>query len=419
MENKRYICVDLKSFFASVECVERGLDPMTAALAVADGERGEGTICLAVSVGLKKLGVKNRCRLYEIPKGIRFIMASPRMKLYMEYSAKVYGVYLDFFSDEDIYVYSVDEAFIDVSPYLKMYKTNELGLARAVLERITEKTGLKASCGIGTNLYLAKIALDISAKKSEDFIGYLDEEKYKAELWDHVPITDFWQIGRGTAARLAKLGIYTMRGIAHCDEDLLYRLFGINAQILIDHAFGIEPVEMCHIKSYKHKSHSISSGQVLMRDYEFDEALVIVKEMLYEICLRLTAEELVCSSITLTVLYSAKVNCEPSRGTVRAQCPTDSYNCWKELITKLYYEKVSRDFPIRRLNLSCMQVKKDSGRQLSIFDSEDSLRELRLQRSVCSIKARFGKNSVVKALDLQGCATAIDRNMQIGGHKSG
>ena len=419
MENKRYICVDLKSFFASVECVERGLDPMTASLAVADGERGEGTICLAVSVGLKKQGVKNRCRLYEIPKGIKFIIASPRMKLYMEYSARVYGVYLEFFCDDDVYVYSVDEAFIDVTPYLKMYNCDEKTLAKRVLERITAKTGLRASCGIGTNLYLAKIALDISAKHSEDFIGCLDEEKYKKDLWDHVPITDFWQIGKGTAARLARFGIYTMRGISLCDEDLLYRCFGINAQILIDHSFGVEPVEIKHIKSYKNKSHSISSGQVLMRDYEFDEALVVLKEMIYELCLRLTASALVCHSVTMTVMYSARIDCEPTRGTVRAERPTDSYNCWSELICRLYYEKVSKELPIRRLNLSCMQVKPDGGRQVSIFDNEDSLKELKLQRSVCGIKARFGKNSVVRALDLKGCATSIERNMQIGGHKSG
>ena len=286
MTARTYICIDLKSFYASVECVERGLDPMKAKLVVADPERGGGTICLAVSPTLKAMGVKNRCRVFEIPQNIEYIKAPPRMQLYIDYSARIYGIYLSFFAPEDIHVYSIDEAFIDVTNYLAMYKQTPKELSKTVMAEILRQTGVRATCGIGTNLYLAKIALDIVAKHAPDFIGELTEESYCETLWDHRPITDFWRIGAGIAARLEKHGVHTMRGITKANEDMLYREFGIDAELLIDHAWGRETATMADIKKYKSKSNSFSSGQVLMRDYSYDEARVIVKEMMDLLCLR-------------------------------------------------------------------------------------------------------------------------------------
>lgn len=244
---RTYLCIDLKSFYASVECVERGLDPMKTNLVVADPERTEKTICLAVSPSMKALGVKNRCRVFEIPKGIEYITAPPRMQKYIDYAAKIYGVYLKYISKDDIYVYSIDEAFIDVTEYLDYYGLSPKGTAIMLMNEVLDKVGVRAACGIGTNLYLAKIALDITAKHSEDFIGELDEESYRLTLWDHLPLTDFWRIGHGTEKRLNEHGLFTMRDIAQANEDTLYRIFGIDAELLIDHAFGREPTTIAEI----------------------------------------------------------------------------------------------------------------------------------------------------------------------------
>ena len=280
MKEKVYLCIDLKSFYASVECVERGLDPMTTNLVVADPSRSEGTICLAVSPSMKALGVKNRCRVFEIPKSIDYIMAPPRLQKYIDYSAEIYGVYLNYISKDDIYVYSIDECFLDVTDYLKLYNKTPREMAVFLMGEITSQVGVRATCGIGTNLYLAKVALDITAKHSPDFIGELNEISYRETLWDHKPITDFWRVGRGTAKRLAKYGIYTMGDITEADEDLMYKVFGIDAELLIDHAWGLEPTTIKDIKAYKPKSNSLSRGQVLMRDYSFEEGRLIVKEMM-------------------------------------------------------------------------------------------------------------------------------------------
>ncbi len=286
-QREAFLCIDLKSFFASVECVERGLDPMTTMLAVADAERGEGTICLAVTPAMKAAGVKNRCRVFEIPKHLHYIKAEPRMQKYIDYSAAIYSVYLEFISPDDIHVYSIDEVFIYATPYLKLYSATPRMLASRIMNRVYEKTGIRATCGIGTNLYLCKIALDIEAKHSADFIAELDEESYRERLWQHRPLTDFWRIGRRTAAKLSKYGIHTMKDITRTDEELLYGWFGIDAELLIDHAWGIEPTRMEDIKAYRAKTHSISSGQVLMRDYTKSEAHVIVYEMADALCLDL------------------------------------------------------------------------------------------------------------------------------------
>ncbi len=294
-----YFCIDLKSFYASVECVERGLNPLTARLVVADPERGEKTICLAVTPALKKLGVRSRCRLFEIPPGLSYIKATPRMRLYIKYAARIYKLYLKYFSKDDIHVYSIDEVFIDVSRYLNLYGGNIRALAGRVTADVLNSTGITAACGIGTNLYLAKIALDIEAKHAKDGIALLDEDSYRRILWDHRPLTDFWRIGHGTATRLARYGIYTMRQIAAADEKLLYRVFGVDAELLIDHAWGQESVTMEDIKAYKPKTHSITSGQVLARPYSFAQARLIMKEMLSNLCLELAEKGLLASSLSL------------------------------------------------------------------------------------------------------------------------
>ena len=271
MKQQQYLCIDLKSFYASVECVERGLDPMTTRLVVADPERSDKTICLAVSPALKAMGVKNRCRVFEIPPGIDYIMAEPRMQKYIDYSAEIYGIYLRYISKDDIHVYSVDEAFLDVSPYLSAYGMTARETGKMLMKEIRKELGIQATCGIGTNLYLTKIALDILAKNAPDFIGELDEDSYRRQLWNHRPLTDFWRIGNKTASKLQNIGIDTMRKLAHTDVDYLYSIFGIDAGLLYDHAWGREPVTMQDIKNYRAETTSRTSGQVLMRDYSYEE----------------------------------------------------------------------------------------------------------------------------------------------------
>lgn len=285
MNQKSYLCIDLKSFYASIECVERGLDPMTANLVVADLARSEKTICLAITPAMKKLGIRNRCRIFEIPPNVKYIAAPPRMKKYIDYSADIYAIYLKYISKDDIHVYSIDEAFLDVTDYLELYHMTPRELGGRIMDDIYSTFGIRATCGIGTNLYLAKIALDITAKRNKDFIGELTEESYQKTLWNHKPLTDFWRIGPGTAKKLANYGIYTMGDIANANEEFLYRLLGVDAELLIDHAWGKEPTTIADIKSYHSKSNSLTSGQVLMRDYEFEEGKLIVKEMMDLLCL--------------------------------------------------------------------------------------------------------------------------------------
>lgn len=424
MEKQRwYICIDLKSFYASVECVERGLDPMTTNLVVADPERSDKTICLAVSPSMKALGVRNRCRVFEIPENIRYIMAPPRMQKYIDYAAEIYGIYLGYFSKEDIHVYSIDEAFIDVTPYLSTYRTTPRELAVEVMEKVNSEVGVRATCGIGTNLYLAKIALDITAKHAEDFIGELDEESYRKTLWDHTPITDFWRIGRGTARRLAKLGLKTMGDVASYNEDVLYDRFGIDAELLIDHAWGREPVTMADIKAYTPQTHSLSSGQVLMRDYSFDEGRLVLREMVEQLCLDMVAKGVLTQSMTVYAGYSNALHIPPEIGTASVNKPTNSVSLLTEAVLALYDEMVDRDNKIRRFNVSANNIISDDGaEQMSLFDGlteekEDSDRKI--QQTMLDIKEKFGKNAIFKSADLREGATALERNRQIGGHKSG
>lgn len=422
-ENRIYLCIDLKSFYASVECAERGLDPMTTNLVVADPERSDKTICLAVSPSLKKLGVRNRCRVFEIPDGIDYIMAPPRMRKYIEYSANIYAIYLRFFSPDDILVYSIDESFLDVTDYLEKYSMTPKQLAVKLMDTITEELGIRATCGIGTNLYLTKIALDITAKHAPDFIGYLDEEKYRATLWDHTPLTDFWRVGPGTAKRLEPYRIFTMGDIANCDEEIIYKLFGIDGELLIDHAWGREPVTLKDIKKYRPKTNCLSSGQVLMRDYAFDEAQIVLKEMTDAMCLDMTSKNVVTRSVTIYVGYSNSLHESAAKGTVSFDVDTNDAKILVPAVADLFARTVDRNKPVRRINVTCNNIVEDTGfRMLSLFDnapSDEEKKSKKLQETVVGIKSKYGKNAVFKGLSLQEGATARERNMQIGGHKSG
>ena len=426
MEDKKvYFVIDLKSFFASVECVERGLDPMTTDLIVADMERTDRTICLAVSPSLKAKGVKNRCRVFEIPKNLDYIVAVPRMQKYVEYAAEIYGVYLDYISPDDMHVYSIDEVFIDATPYLRRMGFTPREFAKFLMEEVASRIGVRATCGIGTNMYLAKIALDITAKSSGDFIGYLDRETYINTLWDHRPLTDFWRIGPGTARKLARIGIDTMGGIARADTELLYRIFGVDAELLIDHAWGIEPTRICDIKNYTSKSRSLSSGQVLMRDYSFDEALIVMKEMTDSMCLDLTNKKLLAKSFTIAVGYSNQYALPMARGMAHLRVPSNLARDAIPSVVSTFREVVDPSIPIRRMFINANDVRPDSsGHQLSLFelgddgaDSGESDKNRRIQETVNEIKSRFGKNAVLKGIDFEDGATARDRNNQIGGHR--
>ena len=304
---KYYLCIDLKTFYASVECVERDLDPYKVNLVVADKSRGKGALCLAISPRMKKAGVKNRCRLFEIPRYMQYIIAKPRMKLYMEYSANIYEIYLKYFAKEDIYVYSIDEAFFDITPYLNYYKKSALEIAKMIINDVFKTTGITATCGIGTNLYLAKIAMDIIAKHNDSNIGYLNEELYIEKLWNHKPLTDFWQIGHGIAKRLLKYGVEDMEGISKLPEDVLYKEFGVNARFLIRHAWGKESVTIQQIKDYKPQHNSISNSQILFKDYNYQDALLILKEMVEINVLQLSEKHLSTDKIHLYIGYSKNV----------------------------------------------------------------------------------------------------------------
>lgn len=420
MSGKTYVCIDLKSFYASAECRERGLDPMTTNLVVADPERTEKTICLAVSPSMKALGVSGRCRVFEIPAGIDYIMAPPRMQLYIDRSAEIYAVYLKYIAKEDIHVYSIDEVFMDVTEYLGMYQMTAKELSIKIMDDVLKTTGIPAAAGIGSNLYLSKIALDITAKHAEDHIGILDEETYRRTLWDHRPLTDFWRIGRGISNRLARAGITTMREIAQADEDLLYRLFGIDAELLIDHAWGREPVTMADIKSYKPKSNSISSGQVLSREYSYEEARLVVKEMADMLCLELVDRRLVTDSVSLYVGYTNRAEKKPDHGTAGMTVTTSSARRIIDCTVKLYERITDRYTPVHRLSLSFNHVTDEAFRQYDLFtDPEELEKEHRMQKAMLDIKEKFGKNAILKGMDLQEGATAMERNRQIGGHKSG
>ena len=421
MAEKQILCIDLKSFYASVECVERGLDPMKTNLVVADPERTDKTICLAITPAMKALGIKNRCRVFEIPSGVEYITAPPRMQKYIDYAAEIYEVYLKYISKDDIHVYSIDEVFMDVTEYLPLYKLNAKQLAIKIMTEVYEKTGVRATCGIGTNLYLAKIALDITAKHAKDFIGFLDEESYQKNMWNHKPLTDFWRIGRGTAERLSARGIFTMGDIAKAPEDMLYKIFGIDAELLIDHAWGREPTAMHDIKSYNSKTNCLTSGQVLMCDYSFEDGEIIVREMMDSLCLDMFEKGIETDSVTMYVGYSNSLHLTPARGSASVAIRTNADSLLVLAAVNLYRRIVNPQYPIRRINITCNRVKgQEEVMQLGLFEDINSLEHNRaIQNAVINIKKKFGKNSILKGTSLQKNATAMERNRQIGGHKSG
>ena len=419
MKERTYICIDLKSFYASVECVERGLDPLTARLVVADPERTDKTICLAVSPALKALGVPGRCRVFEIPRGIEYIKARPRMQLYIDYSARIYEIYLRYIDKNDIHVYSIDEVFMDVTDYLHMYRMNGRQLAQKIIGEVLDETGITAACGIGTNLYLAKIALDITAKHSEGLIGILDEKTYRQTLWDHRPLTDFWRVGRGIAQHLERYGIYTMRQIAGADEKMMYKAFGVDAELLIDHAWGRETATMADIKAYEPKAHSIGSGQVLMEDYLYEKALLVVREMTDQLCLELVDRHLLTDSINLYVGYAKSEGLPPARGTMGLPFSTSSASMIMDHMDRLFFRIVQPEAMVRRMTIAFGNTVSDEYLQCDMFTEIEALKEEKqMMETMVEIKKKFGKNAILKAMDLEEGATTIERNGQIGGHKA-
>ena len=435
-----YFAIDLTSFSASVECVERGLDPLTTNLVVADVSRTEKTICLAVTPSLKVQGLKGRCRLFEVVqkareiealtgKKLEYITAVPRMALYMEYSARIYGIYLKYFSPDDIHVYSIDEVFIDATPYMALYKTDAHTLLRTVIKSVLSETGITATAGIATNLYLCKVAMDIVAKHSPPDrngvrIAELTVESYRKTLWNHRPITDFWRISHGTAARLEHHGMRTMGDIAVRslqNEALLYKLFGIDAEILIDHAWGLENCTIAHIKNYRSTSRSLCSGQVLHHPYPVDKARLVVREMAEDLAQDLVAKNLASEQFSLYILYDKSSTPVPmaDHGLVHLGSHTASLHRITRGILDIFDRIADPALLIRRINISADTVINQKDELPDLFtDIAAQRKERSLQNAMLSIQSRFGKNAILKADDYTEEATARDRNEQIGGHRA-
>ena len=419
-----YFCIDLKCFYASVECVERGLDPFKTCLAVADEERGKGAICLAISPRLKEFGVKNRCRLFEIPKNLNCIIAKPRMKKYIEYSSMIYSIYLSFFSPDDIHVYSIDEAFIYAKPYQKLYKKTTYELARDVMRKVYKETGIFATAGLGSNLYLAKVAMDIMAKRTKDGIAMLNEELYKKELWQHLPLTDFWNVGHGISNRLNRLGLYTMEDVAKCDEKILYKEFGVNAEYLIDHAKGIEPITIKEIKEYVPKSQSISSGQTLDRDYSYEEGLLAFKETVELGVLELVSKHVVTNNVAFSVGYSTPNvsaldyrNQEGVHASKKIDVMTNSYEIISHELLEMFIKKVDKNRMIRRINIAFGNIQNEKYESYNLFsDIEKLQKEKALQETIVELKDKYGKSSILRGMNLDPSATTLKRNKLVGGH---
>ena len=449
-EKRTYVCIDLKTFYASVECADRGLDPFKTNLVVADPERGESTICLAITPAMKALGIRNRCRVFDIPKDIPYIMAKPRMRHYMEVSAKIYGIYLEYVSPQDIHPYSIDECFIDATPYLKLYELGARDFAKRLMAAVRTQTGICATAGIGTNLFLAKVALDITAKHVADNIGELDEESFQREIWPHRPITDIWGIGPGIAARLASHGVYDLMGVAALNEDILYDELGVNAEYLIDHAFGREPTTIAEIQAYRPAASSYVNGQVLPCNYTFEEAHTVLKEMIDASVLELVERGQVTNHISLSVGYAAGAGgatmgdgpASPSRanpgdvfvgehgkrrlgprgyghagGSRKLAGFTNSYRKLMAAFDELWNERVSRDVPIRRVSVGLGNLVPEEFATIDLFtDVAADEREHDLQRAVLAVKGKFGKNALLRGMSLTEKATARERNEQVGGH---
>ena len=419
---KSFICIDLKSFYASVECVERGLDPFKTNLVVADPTRSQSTICLAITPAMKKLGVKNRCRIHEIPADIEYITAMPRMQLYIDYSARIYSIYLRYVSKEDIHVYSIDECFMDVTNYLSLYHMTGKEMAVELMDAVLKETGITATAGIGTNLYLAKVAMDIVAKHVEDHIGILNEISYRQQLWDHRPLSDFWRIGSRTEKKLAGYGIHTMGDIAYTSvtsEEWLYKMFGIDAELLIDHAWGLESCDIHDIKNYHTEEHSLSNGQVLMRNYSFEEAAVVVREMTDVLVLDLVSKGLITGSVTLWIAYDHRYERPSSHGTVRLTSLTNSSSTIMDEVDKLYQKITDRHTGIRRIEICANRVMPEGYLQYDLFTDPAAVeKEKNLQQAILDVKKRYGKNAIMRGANLLDCSTYRERNNQIGGHRA-
>ena len=414
--DKMYLCIDLKSFYASVECVERGLNPFRTNLVVADPSRGNGGICLAITPFMKEQGVKNRCRIFQIPKGMEYITALPRMKLYMQYSADIYSVYLRYISPEDIHVYSIDECFFDITAYMNLYGKNPREMAQMLIDAVYRETGISAAAGIGTNMFLAKVALDITAKHSPDKIGYLDKKRFEEQIWHHRPITDIWNIGKGIATRLERFGIYDLYDVAHANEKNLYREFGVNAEFLIDHAHGNEPCTIEEIKNFEAKSSSLSNSQILFENYNAEDALIVVKEMVDLLCLELVEKNLVTNSISLQIGYGDKVT-NPTGGTMKIDNYTSSATKLTEVFVGYFHKIVRKDIPIRKLTVGLNHLAVEEYVEYDLFaDFETDEKERKRQQAIIEIRKKFGKNAIVKGMSLQEKATARTRNKLIGGH---
>ena len=416
-----YVCIDLKSFYASVECVDRGLDPFSTNLVVADPSRGKGALCLAISPAMKALGVRNRCRLFEIPAHMRYITAIPRMQHYIDVSAEIYGIYLQMIAPEDIYVYSIDECFINIAPYLHLYKKTPREMAVFLMDTVRRKTGICATAGIGTNLFLAKVAMDIIAKHVDSHIGLLTEKSLQKTLWHHRPITDIWNIGKGIARRLEKYGVFDLYGVTLLPKSLLYKEFGCNAQFLIDHAWGRESCTLADIHSYQPESHSLSNSQILFSDYTAEDAGLLVHEMSRVLIDELLEKELATRAISLHIGYSHD-EALSSGGTRRLASYTDVPSIITSAFTQLYHDKVRRLFPIRRLSLSLDQVIPAASVpvQLSLFENTEQEDKERIrEKAIISIKRRFGKNAILRGTDLLPQSTARKRDTLIGGHNAG
>jgi DNA polymerase V len=502
-----FVAIDLKSFYASVECVERGLDPMTTNLVVADPGRTEKTICLAVSPSLKAYGIPGRARLFEVIQKVKeanakrrwaapghtlagmsyddtelkmspelaidYIIAPPHMARYMEWSTRIYNTYLKYIAPEDIHVYSIDEVFIDVTSYLQTYRMTARELAMKMIRDVQETTGITATAGIGTNLYLCKVAMDIGAKHVQPDengvrIAELDEMEYRRTLWSHRPLTDFWRVGKGYVKKLEEVGIFTMGDIARCslggssdyyNEDLLYKLFGVNAELLIDHAWGWEPCTMADIKAYKPASNSVGSGQVIHCPYEFEKAKLVVREMTELLVLDLVDKGLVTDQMVLTVGYDIENLTDPKRrssyhgeittdrygrkipkhahGSINLEGYTSSTKQIMKAVTELYDRIVDRDLLVRRVNIVANHVIAEADtpkavemEQMDLFTDYEALekrqaeekaerdRERKMQEAMISIKKKYGKNAIIKGMNLEEGATAMERNRQIGGHKA-
>lgn len=416
-----YMCLDLKSFYASVECADLGVDPFTTPLVVADASRGLGAITLAISPALKALGVKNRCRLFEIPSTIEYIAVKPRMRRYMEVSASIYGVLLECVAPEDIHVYSIDEYFIDVTPYSRLYKKSYYDLALLFKDKVLERTHIHATVGLGSNLFLAKVALDVLAKHAPQGIGVLNEELFKEKIWYHQPITDIWQIGKGIARRLHKYGVVDLHGITTVPEDRWYKEFGVNAELLIDHAWGRETCTMKEIHAYRPAKHSLSRGQILLRNYSYEECFVPLREMVESLLLELIAEETLTKYISLGVRYADRT-VKGTGGSRRLSKYTCSLEILSQAVLDLYKETVHQHQEIRQLSVGFDDLVNRAAvpweEDLFSDDSKEEEKSYQVERTVLEIKERFGGNSILRASSLQEEGTMQFRNTLVGGHNA-